>query len=254
MNVTGKVAVVAGGASGLGRAVCTHLGQAGASVAVLDRDGIGATALAAELPAAIGIEADVADAGAVERALDRTLAEFGAVHIGVNTAGVVDAARIVSRRGPAALDDFERVVRINLCGTFNVMRVAVAAMLANEPDEDGERGVMINTASGAAYDGQSGQAAYSASKAGVIGLALPVARDLAGTGVRVNTIAPGLFETPMTGSLPDRVRTGIEQTLVEPSRMGRPEEFARMVRSIVENGYLNAECIRLDAAVRPPAR
>lgn len=254
MNVTGKVAVVAGGASGLGRAVCTHLAQAGASVAVLDRDGTGATALAAELPAAIGIETDVADAGAVERALDRTLAEFGAVHIGVNTAGVVDAARIVSRRGPAALEDFERVVRINLCGTFNVMRVAVAAMLANEPDEDGERGVVINTASGAAYDGQSGQAAYSASKAGVIGLALPVARDLAGTGVRVNTIAPGLFETPMTGSLPDRVRAGIEQTLVEPARMGRPEEFARMVRSIVENGYLNAECIRLDAAVRPPPR
>ncbi|SFN55289.1 NAD(P)-dependent dehydrogenase, short-chain alcohol dehydrogenase family [Pseudonocardia ammonioxydans] len=253
MNITGKVAVVAGGASGLGRAVCTHLGEAGASVVVLDRDRAGAEALAAELPAALGIETDVADAAAVERAIDRALDRFGAVHVGVNTAGVVDAARVVSRRGPARLEDFERVVRINLCGTFNVMRVAVAAMLQNEP-EDGERGVMVNTASGAAYDGQSGQAAYSASKAGVIGLALPVARDLAGTGVRVNTIAPGLFETPMTESLPERVRAGIEATLVEPARMGRPAEFARMVLGIVENGYLNAECIRLDAAVRPPAR
>ena len=253
MNITGKVAVVAGGASGLGRAVCTHLGEAGASVVVLDRDRAGAEALAAALPAAVGIETDVADAAAVERAIDRALDRFGAVHVGVNTAGVVDAARVVSRRGPARLEDFERVVRINLCGTFNVMRVAVAAMLQNEP-EDGERGVMVNTASGAAYDGQSGQAAYSASKAGVIGLALPVARDLAGTGVRVNTIAPGLFETPMTESLPDRVRAGIEATLVEPARMGRPAEFARMVLGIVENGYLNAECIRLDAAVRPPAR
>ena len=253
MNITGKVAVVAGGASGLGRAVCTHLGEAGASVVVLDRDRAGAEALAAELPSALGIETDVADAAAVERAIDRALDRFGAVHVGVNTAGVVEAARVVSRRGPARLEDFERVVRINLCGTFNVMRVAVAAMLENEP-EDGERGVMVNTASGAAYDGQSGQAAYSASKAGVIGLALPVARDLAGTGVRVNTIAPGLFETPMTESLPDRVRAGIEATLVEPARMGRPAEFARMVLGIVENGYLNAECIRLDAAVRPPAR
>ncbi|MBP2370997.1 SDR family NAD(P)-dependent oxidoreductase [Pseudonocardia parietis] len=253
MNITGKVAVVAGGASGLGRAVCTHLAEAGASVVVLDRDRAGAERLAAELPAALGIEADVADAAAVERAIDRALDRFGAVHVGVNTAGVVDAARVVSRRGPARLEDFERVVRINLCGTFNVMRVAVAAMLQNEP-ENGERGVMVNTASGAAYDGQSGQAAYSASKAGVIGLALPVARDLAGTGVRVNTIAPGLFETPMTESLPDRVRAGIEATLVEPARMGRPAEFARMVLGIVENGYLNAECIRLDAAVRPPAR
>lgn len=253
MNVQGKVAVVAGGASGLGRAVCTDLAQAGALVAVLDRDGAGAQAAAADLPAAIGLEVDVTDAISVERAVEEVVSRFGGVHINVNTAGVADPARIVSRRGPARLDEFQRVVEINLCGTFNVMRVAVAAMLRNDPD-DGERGVVVNTASGAAFDGQSGQAAYSASKAGLIGLALPVARDLAGTGVRVNTVAPGLFDTPMAASLPEKVRAGLIATMVEPPRLGRSAEFALLVRNIVENPYLNAECIRLDAGIRPPAR
>lgn len=253
MKIEGKVAVVAGGASGLGAAVCTDLAAAGASVAVLDRDVDTATALAATLPRAIAIGVDVTDAESVERAVDEVVEVFGAVHVNVNTAGVVSAARITSRGRPADLADFQRVIGINLCGTFNVMRVTVAAMLRNDPD-DGERGAVVNTASGAAFDGQSGQAAYSASKAGLIGLALPVARDLAGKGVRINTIAPGLFETPMAAGLPGPTREGLLATMVEPQRFGRPEEFARLARNVVENSYLNAECIRLDAAIRPPAR
>lgn len=252
MDIENKVALVAGGASGLGRAVCADLAEHGARVAVLDRDGAGARAVADGLAGAIAVEGDVTDAGSIERAVEAVVAEFGALHVNVNTAGVADAAKIVSRGEPASLDEFQRVVGINLCGTFNTMRVSIAAMLRNEP-EDGERGVVVNTASGAAFDGQAGQAAYSASKAGLIGLALPVARDLAGKGVRVNTIAPGLFETPMSAGLPDPVREGLISMVTEPRRLGRPAEFARLVRSIVDNAYLNAECIRLDAATRMSA-
>lgn len=253
MRIDGKVAVVAGGGSGLGRAVCADLAAGGAAVAVLDRSDTGARDTANALPNAVAIGVDVTDADSVERAIDATLAEFGAVDININTAGVATPAKIVSRGEPAGLVAFQRVIDVNLGGTFNVMRLAVAAMLGNEPD-DGERGVVVNTASGAAFDGQAGQAAYSASKAGVIGMALPVARDLAGTGVRVNTIAPGLFDTPMAGGLPEHVRAGLVATVQEPQRLGRPEEFAQLVRCIVENPYLNAECIRLDGATRPPPR
>jgi 3-hydroxyacyl-CoA dehydrogenase / 3-hydroxy-2-methylbutyryl-CoA dehydrogenase len=253
MEIEGKVAVVAGGASGLGRAVCEQFAERGARIAVLDRDAQAARAVAERLGEALAFEVDVTDAGSVEHAIDATLERFGAVHVNVNTAGIPDAAKLVSGGEPALLGAFERVIAVNLVGTFNVMRVAVAAMLRNEL-RDGERGVVVNTASAAAFDGQTGQAAYSASKAGVIGMALPIARDLAGTGVRVNTIAPGLFETPMMDGLPDRIVERIRSYVLEPARLGRPQEFAALVAHIVENPYLNAECIRLDAATRLNAR
>jgi 3-hydroxyacyl-CoA dehydrogenase / 3-hydroxy-2-methylbutyryl-CoA dehydrogenase len=253
MEIESKVAVVAGGASGLGRAVCEQFAARGARVAVLDRNVQAAQAVAGRLNEAIAFEVDVTDARSVQDAIDATLERFGAVHVNVNTAGVPDGVKIVSRGEPGSLETFERVIAVNLVGTFNVMRLAVAAMLRNEM-QDGERGVVLNTASAAAFEGQVGQVAYSASKAGVVGMALPIARDLAGTGVRVNTIAPGLFETPMMDGLPDRVLEQLRGVLLEPPRVGRPQEFAALAAHIVENPYLNAECIRLDAATRLNAR
>lgn len=253
MELEGKVAVVAGGASGLGRAVCEQLAERGARIAVLDRDAQAAQAVAARIGEALAFEVDVTDARSIEDAIGATLERFGAVHVNVNTAGIPDGVKVVSRGEPGSLETFERVIAVNLVGTFNVMRVAIAAMLRNEP-QDGERGVVINTASAAAFEGQVGQAAYSASKAGVVGMALPVARDLVGTGVRVNTIAPGLFDTPMKDGLPDRIVEQLRSVLLEPPRVGRPQEFAALVAHIVENPYLNAECIRLDAATRLSAR
>lgn len=253
MELKNKVALVAGGASGLGRAVCVDLAERGAVVAVLDRDAGQAKEVVRELGGGLALGADITDAGEVERAVDEVMRTLGAVHVNVNTAGIIGAAKIVSRGAPASFEDFDRVVRTNLCGTFNVMRLAVAAMLGNEP-EDGERGVVVNTSSGAAYEGQPGQAAYAASKAGVIGLTLPVARDLSGKGIRVNAIAPGLFETPMSEGLPPDVREGLVGMITEPRRLGKPAEFAGMVRAIVENPYLNGECVRLDAATRLTAR
>lgn len=249
MRIENKIAVVVGGASGLGRAVCVELAAAGGRIAVIDCDEDAARQVAAGLPDALAVPADITCAASMEQAIDTVLDAFGALHIDINTAGVVTAAKLVSRGRPAELDAFERTVGVNLVGTFNAMRVSAAAILRNEP-EDGERGVIVNTASGAAYDGQSGQAAYSASKAGVIGLTLPVARDLAGSGIRVNAIAPGLFDTPMSAELPDPVRAGLLESVLEPKRLGRPEEFARLARHLVENEYLNGECIRLDAATR----
>lgn len=253
MQVEDRVVVVAGGASGLGRAVCELFAARGARVAVFDRDVEAARTVAAGCGDALALEVDVTDAGSVERAIDATLERFGAVHVNVNTAGIADAGKVVSQGEPGSLEVFERVIAVNLVGTFNVMRVAVAAMVRNEP-LDGERGVVVNTASAAAFDGQAGQAAYSASKAGVVGMALPVARDLAGSGVRVNTVAPGLFETPMQEGLPERIIERLRRFVLEPARLGRPAEFAALVAHIVENPYLNAECIRLDAATRLNAR
>jgi 3-hydroxyacyl-CoA dehydrogenase / 3-hydroxy-2-methylbutyryl-CoA dehydrogenase len=253
MNVEGKVAVVAGGGSGLGQAVCEELAERGAVIAVLDRDPRRAREVAGQFAEAAAFEVDVANPDSVEAAVRGTVERFGAVHINVNTAGIADGGKIVAGGEPASFKAFERVIAVNLVGTFNVMRVAVAAMLRNEA-EDGERGVVVNTASVAAYDGQAGQAAYSASKAGVIGMALPISRDLAGTGVRVNTIAPGIFDTPMKDGLPDRIVERMQRYVLEPGRLGRPPEFAALVAHIVENPYLNAECIRLDAATRLNAR
>lgn len=249
MKIENKVVMVVGGASGLGRAVCAEFAAAGGRVAVVDRDGEAARHVAGTLPDALAVQADITAAAPMEQALDAVLEAFGALHINVNTAGVVTAAKLVSRGRAAELDAFERTVGVNLIGTFNAMRVSAAAMLRNEP-ENGERGVIVNTASGAAFEGQSGQAAYSASKAGVVGLTLPVARDLAGTGIRINAVAPGLFDTPMSAGLPDPVRAGLLESVLEPKRLGRPNEFARLVRHLVENEYLNGECVRLDAATR----
>ncbi len=253
MEIEGKVVVVAGGASGLGRAVCELLAERGARIAVLDRDVQSAQEVAESLDEAFAFEVDVAAAGSVQEAIDATLERFGAVHVNVNTAGIPDGVKVVSKGEAGSLKIFERVIGVNLVGTFNVMRLAIAAMLRNEM-QDGERGVVVNTASIAAFEGQVGQVAYSASKAGVVGMALPVARDLAGTGVRVNTIAPGLFDTPMKDGLPDKVFQGLQKVVLEPPRVGRPQEFAALVAHIVENTYLNAECIRLDAATRLSAR
>lgn len=253
MNIDSKVVVVVGGASGLGTAVCEEFAAAGGRIAVLDRDADAARRVADGLPDALAVQADITSAHSMEAAVDAVLHAFGALHIDVNTAGVVSAAKLVSKGRPADLSEFERTVAVNLVGTFNAMRVSAAAMMRHAP-ENGERGVIVNTASGAAFDGQSGQAAYGASKAGIIGLTLPVARDLAGSGIRVNTVAPGLFDTPMSASLPDAVRDGLLESVLEPKRLGRPAEFARLVRHLVENEYLNAECVRLDAATRMQPR
>lgn len=255
MNFAGSTAVVSGGASGLGRATACRIAAERANVAILDRSYEAAQAVAAEIgDAALALEVDVTDGAATEAAISTALHRFGAVHVAVCCAGIAPADRVVSRAGPASLDVFRNVVDVNLVGTFNVLRLAAAAMLANEPDACGERGVLITTASGAAFDGQIGQAAYAASKAGVAGMTLPLARDLAGKGIRVNTIAPGLFATPLVAGMSDDVRESLLDMIPEPRRMGDPAEFADLVVHIVSNKYLNAETIRLDAAMRMTAR
>jgi 3-hydroxyacyl-CoA dehydrogenase / 3-hydroxy-2-methylbutyryl-CoA dehydrogenase len=253
MDIKGKRAVVAGGASGLGRAVCVELSACGADVAVLDREIDQAQEVAREV-GGVAVQVDVTSAESAERAITEVLGAFGGIDINVNTAGVPHAHKTVADGQAAPLDWFQTVIDVNLVGTFNILRLAVQAMLKSAPDAGGERGVIVNTSSGAAYEGQVGQAAYSASKAGVIGMAMPIARDLAGTGIRINTIAPGLFETPMLSGMPEKVRASLIEMTLEPRRLGAPAEFAALVRHIVENRYLNAECIRLDAATRLGAR
>ena len=180
----------------------------------------------------------------------KTVDSFGGIHVAVNCAGVGDAAKVLSKKGPMSMEGFSRVVKINLIGTMNAIRLAAEKMVANDPNEDGEKGVVINTASVAAFDGQIGQAAYSASKGGVVGMTLPVARELAGFGIRVVTIAPGTFDTPMLAALPEKARQSLAEQVPFPSRLGRPDEFAALVQHIVENEMLNGEVIRLDGALR----
>ena len=258
MRTGGKVALVTGAASGLGRATALRLVQQGASVVALDRDDARLAPLAAEVPAdrLLARAVDVADEAQVGAAVDAAVARFGALHVAVNCAGVADAAKTVDAKGePFPLALWNKVIAVNLTGTFNVIRLASAAMIRNEPDDDGERGVIVNTSSGAAWQGQIGQAAYSASKAGVMGLTLPVARDLAPHGVRVVSIAPGLFDTAMVAGLPDKVaRSIIDRMILFPSRMGRADEFAHLVCTIVENSYFNATTISLDAGARMSRR
>lgn len=255
MRLDGKVAVVTGAASGLGRETARILAAAGMRVAAFDCDGAKLAALRDGVAGVVATPVvDVADEGSVRAGLEETLRVCGAVHVAVNCAGVEAAAKTVSRGGPFPLDRWQRVIDVNLTGTFNVIRLAAVAMLANEP-EDGERGVIVNTASGAATQGQVGQAAYSASKAGVIGLTLPVARDLAQHGIRVVTISPGLFETPMVAGLPPEVAQSlINKMMLFPARMGRPAEFGELVRHVAENRYLNATTIDLDGGSRMSAR
>ena len=247
MMIDGKVFLVTGGGSGLGAATARTLAAAGARVVLADLTD--ASALAAELGGAF-IRTDVTQAEDGEAAVSLALDRFGGMHGLVNCAGVVAGERVVGRDGPHALDSFARVVGINLVGTFNMIRLAAAAMKRGEPGPENERGVIVNTASVAAFDGQIGQAAYAASKGGVASLTLPVARELAWDGIRVVTIAPGLFETPMMTGLPAEVQASLGAAVPFPPRLGRPAEFAALVRHIAENVMLNGEVIRLDGALR----
>ena len=251
------VAVVTGGGSGLGGATARRLVADGATVVVLDLEGSTAPALVDELNAerdgsAVFVAADVRDETQVQAAIDQATG-LGELRIAVNCAGVATPGRVIGRGGPLALDTFKTVIDINLVGSFNVLRLAAAAMLENEP-VDGDRGVIVMTASIAAYDGQIGQAAYAASKGGVVGLTLSAARDLADKAIRVVTVAPGTFETPMLSGLPGEVKTVLEQQVPHPSRLGNPAEYASLVAHIVDNPMLNGEVIRLDGALRMPPR
>jgi NAD(P)-dependent dehydrogenase (short-subunit alcohol dehydrogenase family) len=255
MQLEGTPALVAGGASGLGAATARLLSERGARVAIVDLDGERANALAQELGGdALAYKADVTSEADVEAAVSAAVEAFGGLRFAASCAGIGWAERVVTRNGPAQLQPFETVIRVNLIGTFNVLRHCAAAMSAGEPDEDGERGAVVMTASVAAFDGQIGQAAYSASKGGVVGLTLPAARDLARQGIRVCTIAPGIFDTPLLGALPEENRKALGESVPFPPRLGRPEEYAQLACHIAENGMLNGETIRLDGALRMPPR
>lgn len=251
MQLQGTTALVTGGASGLGEACVRRFVAHGANVVILDRNQERGHALAGELGGALLFaQADVTSESDVQNAVQVALAKFGALHTLVNCAGVGMAMRTLSKSGPHPLEIFEMVIRINLIGMFNVIRLCAAAMQANTPNDEGERGVIINTASVAAFDGQVGQAAYAASKGGIVGMTLPLARDLSRDGIRVVTIAPGLFDTPLMAALPEAARVSLGQQVPFPSRLGRPEEYAHLAHSIIENPMLNGEVIRLDGAIR----
>ena len=256
MNLTGAGALVAGGASGLGEATARALAGAGASMVIADLNAEKGEALAAELGAnAAFVEADVTDEVAVAAAVERAVEMGeGGLRVSVCCAGIGWAERVAHKGGPHNLELFSNVIKVNLIGTFNVLRLAAAAMSENQPDEEGERGVCVNTASIAAFDGQIGQIAYAASKGGIVGMTLPAARDMASRGVRVVTIAPGLFDTPLLAALPEDARTALGAGIPFPARLGRPGEYAKLVEQIVANPMLNGETIRLDGALRMPPK
>jgi NAD(P)-dependent dehydrogenase (short-subunit alcohol dehydrogenase family) len=253
MKIEGVTAIVTGGGSGLGRATAEALAAKGAKVAVVDRN----EAAASEVARAIGglaVALDVADAGAAEAAFAQIGSEIGAARILVNCAGIGVAKRVLGKEGPQALADFETVIRVNLLGSFNMLRLATAAMAKLEPLDGGERGVVINTASIAAYEGQIGQAAYSASKGGIVAMTLPIAREMAQFGIRVNAIAPGLFLTPLLLGLPEEARISLGKSIPFPARLGEPSEFAGLAVHMTENAFLNGEVVRLDGALRMQPR
>ncbi len=255
MKISSSTAVITGGASGLGRATAERLVAGGGRVALLDLPKSPGVEVARALgDRALFTSADVTSAEGVTAALDATVKRFGAIHLLVNCAGIGTAEKTFGKRGPADLAGFTRVISVNLIGHFNAIRLAAAHMARNEPNEEGERGVIVNTASVAAFDGQIGQAAYSASKGGIVGMTLPIARDLAEQGIRVCTIAPGIFETPMLGTLPEPVRASLAKQIPFPSRLGRPAEYAALAVHIIENSMLNGETIRLDGAIRMQPR
>jgi len=255
MDVKGASALISGGASGLGEATTRGLHGAGATVVIADLNAEKGEALASELgERATFVEANVMEEDQVKAAVDAAAQADGGLRISVCCAGIGWAERTSSKRGPHNLEYFSNVVKVNLIGTFNVLRLAATAMSGNEPDDQGERGVHVSTASIAAYDGQIGQTAYSASKAGIVGMTLPAARDLAGRGIRVNTIAPGLFDTPLLAALPEENRQALGAGIPFPSRLGDPAEFAHLALAIVENQMLNGETIRLDGAIRMPPK
>lgn len=257
MQLQDKVVLVTGGASGLGEATARRFVAAGARVALMDLQVAGGQALARSLgPAALFVEADVTSEDAVASALAQVMSQWGALHVAVNCAGIGKPQRTLGREGPASYATFKKVVEVNLFGTFNVLRLCAAEMALNAPEggSNGERGVIVNTASLAAFDGQVGQASYSASKGAVVAMTLPIARDLAAVGIRVMTIAPGIFETPILGGLSPQARASLSEVSVFPRRLGMPDEYAQLAQSIVENAYLNGETIRLDAATRLPPK
>jgi len=249
MDIAGHAAVVTGGASGLGAATARMLAEAGAKVALLDVNHKAAAEVAIDING-IAIACDVTDSASTEKALAKAAADHGVPRILINCAGVGPAKRIVGRDGPMPLADFERVIAINLIGTFNAMRLAAAAMQSLTTLDEGERGVIVCTASVAAYEGQIGQAAYAASKGGVVGLVLPAAREFAQFGIRVNAVAPGIFSTPMLHALPEAAQQSLAAAVPFPKLLGQPPQFAALVRHMIENRYLNGEVIRLDGALR----
>lgn len=253
MQTKNQIAIITGAASGMGAATARYFAKAGIQTALLDRNIDAAKKVAEEFKGA-AIACDVTDAANVESALAHVTEKFGVPRICINCAGVAPAARMVGKQGPLPLDDFKRAIEINLIGTFNVMRLAAAAMTKLSALETGERGVIINTASVAAYEGQIGQVTYSASKGGVVAMTLPAARELAQFGIRVMTIAPGLMHTPMLAGLPTAVQEQLPEHIPFPHRLGEAEEYAALALHIVENTYLNGEVIRLDAALRLPIK
>ena len=251
MQIKDSVFIVTGGASGLGAATATMLAAAGGKVVMADLNDAAGQALAKELgPTTRFVNTNVADEASAKAAVDAAVKTFGGLHGLINCAGVGPAEKVLGKTSPHALDFFAKVVTVNLVGSFNMIRLAAEAMSKGEPNDGGERGVLINTASIAAFDGQIGQAAYSASKGGVVAMTLPIARELARYGIRCMTIAPGIFETPMLRSLPQEVQDSIARTIPFPSRLGYGSEYAQLVRSIIENAMLNGETIRIDGAVR----
>jgi NAD(P)-dependent dehydrogenase (short-subunit alcohol dehydrogenase family) len=249
MLLRDQAAIVTGGASGLGAATARKLAAQGAKVAVCDLNAKLAESVAAEIKG-VAVTCDVSDAASAEAAISAAAKAHGTARVLVNCAGIGVAKRVVGRDGPMALADFDKVIKVNLIGTFNMLRLAAAEMSKLEPQATGERGVIINTASVAAYDGQIGQSAYSASKGGIVGMTLPIARELAQFGVRVLTIAPGLFLTPLLASLPQEAQDSLAAAIPFPRRLGSPDEFALLALHMVENPYLNGEVVRLDASLR----
>lgn len=255
MQIEHRTFLVTGGASGLGAACVGRLVESAANVVVADLNREQGSALAAHYPRrAVFVETDVTDEASTRHAIETARQHFGDLTGAVHCAGIVAGSRVLGREGPHELELFSRVVHVNLVGTFNVVRLAAAAIAERPPEEDGERGVIITTSSAAAFEGQIGQAAYAASKAGVAGMTLPIARELAGFGIRLVTIAPGLFDTPLMAGLSDTVRTSLAGQTPFPQRLGRPEEFAFFVEQIIENRMLNAAVLRLDGGLRMPAK
>jgi NAD(P)-dependent dehydrogenase (short-subunit alcohol dehydrogenase family) len=251
MELQNKGALVTGGASGLGAACVRLLQQCGAKVVIADFNSETGTALAQELgEGVLFVKTNVVSEEDVQAAVQAAVANFGDLHVVINCAGIGVAEKVLGKNGPSSLDSFTRVIQVNLIGTFNVIRLATVAMSTNEPNEDGERGVIINTASVAAFDGQIGQAAYSASKGGIVAMTLPIARELARYGIRVMTIAPGIFDTPLLAGLPEPARISLGQQVPFPPRLGRPSEYAALAKHIIENEMLNGEVIRLDGGIR----
>ncbi len=253
MDIRGHAAIVTGGASGLGAATAEMLAAAGAKVAVLDVNDDGARGVAEKI-GGLAAHCDVTDADGMAAAIAAARAKHGAARILVNCAGVGPAKRIVGRDGPMPLSDFARVIQINLIGTFNALRLAAAEMATLEPLADGERGIILCTASVAAYEGQIGQAAYAASKGGVVGLILPAAREFAQFGIRVNAIAPGIFATPMLSALPQQAQDSLAAAVPFPQKLGQPPQFAALARHMIENRYINGEVYRIDGALRMAPR